>query len=264
MAIRCPNCGAQYDVTLFTFDRRLHCDCGAWVDLAVGHQETGDRRQETGEVAKQAPQEVTMRRSEEQRREEETKLLAAIKDALFEDHFVDHDTIVENWRRNANSHDDQNYEFLRSLKFRDHGFDPDKLAADLHERAFQMVDCTRCANCCKTLDIRLSTSDAERIALHLGMAVEAFVQTYLTSDEAGVCWFRQQPCPFLTDDNRCRIYSVRPTDCQEYPFTDKEGFVFRTKGHANRALTCPAVFWIIEEMRNRSVIRTKQKTKRRP
>ena len=74
MAIRCPNCGAEYDVTLFTFDRRLHCDCGAWVDLAVGHQQT--------KVAKQAPQEVTMRRSEDQRRQEEVKLLAAIKDAL--------------------------------------------------------------------------------------------------------------------------------------------------------------------------------------
>jgi hypothetical protein len=74
MAIRCPNCGAEYDVTLFTFDRRLHCDCGAWVDLAVGHQQT--------KVAKQAPQEVTMPRSEEQRRQEEVKLLAAIKDAL--------------------------------------------------------------------------------------------------------------------------------------------------------------------------------------
>ena len=74
MAIRCPHCGAEYDVTLFTFDRRLHCDCGAWVDLAVGHQQT--------KVAKQAPQEVTMPRSEDQRREEEAKLLAAIKDAL--------------------------------------------------------------------------------------------------------------------------------------------------------------------------------------
>jgi len=27
-------------VTLFTFGRGLHCDCGAWVDLTVGHQES--------------------------------------------------------------------------------------------------------------------------------------------------------------------------------------------------------------------------------
>jgi hypothetical protein len=75
MAIRCPNCGAEYDVTLFTFDRRLHCDCGAWVDLAVGHQEIS-------EAGKQAPQEVTKPRSAEQRRQEEVKLLFNIRDAL--------------------------------------------------------------------------------------------------------------------------------------------------------------------------------------
>jgi hypothetical protein len=40
MAIRCPQCGAEYDVTLFTFDRSIRCDCGASVDLEVGHQQT--------------------------------------------------------------------------------------------------------------------------------------------------------------------------------------------------------------------------------
>jgi hypothetical protein len=37
MAIVCPRCGAGYDVTLFQFDRRIRCDCGAWVDLQGGH-----------------------------------------------------------------------------------------------------------------------------------------------------------------------------------------------------------------------------------
>jgi hypothetical protein len=40
MAIRCPQFGAEYDVTLFTFDRIIRCDCGASVDLDVGHQQT--------------------------------------------------------------------------------------------------------------------------------------------------------------------------------------------------------------------------------
>ena len=30
--------GAEFDVTLFTFDRRIRCDCGARVDLASGHR----------------------------------------------------------------------------------------------------------------------------------------------------------------------------------------------------------------------------------
>jgi len=168
--------------------------------------------------------------------------------------------MVEAWRQNATSHDDANYEFLRSLKFRDYGFDPDELAAELHERAFQIVECTRCANCCKTLNIKVRTSDAERIAEHLSMATDEFVESYLTTDEERGRKFRQQPCPFLNEHNRCTIYVVRPTDRQEYPHTHKEGFTSRTMAHANNALTCPAVFWIVEQMRSR---RANRRTKRR-
>ncbi len=38
MSIKCPRCGTEFDVTLFTFDRRIRCDCGAWVDLTSGHR----------------------------------------------------------------------------------------------------------------------------------------------------------------------------------------------------------------------------------
>lgn len=37
MAITCRRCGAEYDATLFQFDHRIQCDCGAWVELATGH-----------------------------------------------------------------------------------------------------------------------------------------------------------------------------------------------------------------------------------
>ena len=176
---------------------------------------------------------------------------------------MDHDTLVEDWRRNAKSHGDENYAFLRSLKFRDYGFDPDELAAELHERAFQIVDCTRCANCCKTLEIKITDADFQRIAQHRNMATDTFAEAYLATDETGDRKFRQEPCPFLGEDDRCRIYGVRPTDCREYPFTDKEGFVFRTMGHANRTLTCPAVFWIVEQMRSRRLGRQRRRRQRR-
>jgi hypothetical protein len=75
MAIKCPKCGTEYDVTLFTFGRSIRCDCGASVDLAVGHQQTS-------EEVEQASEQATMSRSMQQRREEEIKLLSAIKVAL--------------------------------------------------------------------------------------------------------------------------------------------------------------------------------------
>jgi hypothetical protein len=172
---------------------------------------------------------------------------------------VDHETVVEVWRRSAQQHDDENYEFLRSLKFRDYGYDTDELAAELHERAFQIVDCTRCANCCKTMDIKLDDEDIERIAGHLNMPIAEFIEMHLEAkEEDGPYKTRQKPCPFLGDDDRCTIYNVRPTVCREYPHTDKEGFTFRTMGVANNALTCPAVFWIVEEMKKRSVTRRRK------
>ena len=35
MAIRCPKCGQEYDVTLFQFGKPVRCDCGTEIDLAT-------------------------------------------------------------------------------------------------------------------------------------------------------------------------------------------------------------------------------------
>jgi hypothetical protein len=167
---------------------------------------------------------------------------------------MDHDAVVEDWRNNAQRDDDENFTFLRSLKFREYGFKPDELAGNLHRQAFQIVDCTRCANCCKTLHIKFSDEDIERIAKHLDMTTAEFIETYLEADEEdGSYKARQKPCPFLGDDDRCTIYDVRPTVCREYPHTDKEGLVFRTIGVANNARVCPAVYWIVEQMKRRAL-----------
>lgn len=37
MAIQCPRCRRQYDVTLFEYGRTLRCDCGERIDLHTGH-----------------------------------------------------------------------------------------------------------------------------------------------------------------------------------------------------------------------------------
>ncbi len=170
---------------------------------------------------------------------------------------IDHDAVVEDWRQYAEPNDDENYDFLRSMKFKDYGFEPDELAGELHQQAFEIVDCTRCANCCKTMDITISDEDVERIAGHLKLETTEFLETYLedADDEEGdgPHKARQKPCPFLSEDARCTIYEVRPTVCREYPHTDKDGFTFRTMGVAGNALVCPAVFWIVEQMKKRAI-----------
>ena len=38
MAIRCPQCGREYDVTLFSFGSTLRCECGARVSALEPHR----------------------------------------------------------------------------------------------------------------------------------------------------------------------------------------------------------------------------------
>ena len=98
---------------------------------------------------------------------------------------MDHDSIVQDWQKHAEQNDEKNYRFLRSLKHRDYGFEPDEVAGELHEQAFKMVDCNRCANCCKTMTVLLTEADIERIAQHLNMPVQEFHRAaYLEPDES--------------------------------------------------------------------------------
>lgn len=163
-----------------------------------------------------------------------------------------HESIVNDWQANAARDVERNYRFLRSLKMYEHSDRVDRVAGELHEEAFRKVDCLRCANCCKTMRPKVTEEDVDRIAPHLGLTAGEFTRTYLETDpdEPGM-WMKSLPCPFLGEDNRCKIYDVRPEDCRSFPHTHKEGFVFRTIGHAQNTENCPAVFYIVERMRGR-------------
>jgi Fe-S-cluster containining protein len=162
----------------------------------------------------------------------------------------DHDTILRDWSQNAARNEEANFRFLRSLKMVD---DPDRidaLARELHADAFARIDCTRCANCCKTMQPSFTEEDVSRIAAHLGLTPEALIAAHLeVSTEDGGLQTKVTPCPFLGEDGRCTIYAVRPQTCREFPYTDKQGFIWRTYGHAANTLSCPAVYRIVQGMR---------------
>ena len=162
-----------------------------------------------------------------------------------------HDSLVADWKANATDHDDDNYRFLRSLKTRSPR-KVDRFALELHQEAFSIVDCTKCANCCRRLRIVVTDKDIPRIAQHLGMSQDEFIAAYLErDDEEGGYRIKTVPCPFLGDDNRCKIYDVRPEKCQGYPFTNKPDFLSMSITHANNAVVCPAVFYLVEQMKKR-------------
>ncbi len=164
----------------------------------------------------------------------------------------DHDANLEDWRQNAQKNDDKNFQFLRSLKMVSSPARIDALTRELHDDAFARIDCTRCANCCKTMPPALSDADVDRIAGHLGMTREAFIETYLLPNrEEGGYDMKELPCPFLGEDDRCTIYDARPDVCRRFPHTDSEHFASRSYQHSANAKACPAVFYVVERMRER-------------
>jgi Fe-S-cluster containining protein len=166
---------------------------------------------------------------------------------LAEAEAVNMQTIVSNWKANAEGHDYRNFKFLRSLKWKCER-EVDQAARQHHDKAFAIIDCIKCANCCKTRTPVFLAKDIRRIAGHLGITGADFTARYLRRDEEGGLCAKSLPCSFLADDGRCKIYEVRPRDCTEYPHTRKRGFASRTHLHAGNALSCPAVFWIIEQL----------------
>ncbi len=123
-----------------------------------------------------------------------------------------------------------------------------KRLPDLHEEAFQQVNCLQCGNCCKGYSPRFKTPDIKRIARHLRMKEGAFIETYLKLDEDGDYVMQQQPCAFLGPDNACSIYEVRPSDCARFPYTDEDVLLKRPQLTLKNASFCPAVYYVLEKL----------------
>lgn len=118
----------------------------------------------------------------------------------------------------------------------------------LHQKAFEKIDCLDCANCCKNYSPRFKQPDIKRIAKALKMKEGAFTQQYLRLDEENDYVVKNSPCPFLNHDNTCSIYDIRPSDCRRYPYTDEDVLLKRIPLTLKNALSCPAVYDVLNEL----------------
>jgi len=129
--------------------------------------------------------------------------------------------------------------------------DLDQVCNQLHEKAFENIDCLQCANCCRSTGPLLLQKDVERAAKSLKMRPAAFAEKYLRTDEDGDNVFKNMPCPFLGSDNYCSIYHDRPNACREFPHTQQRDILQKLKITAKNALICPAVAKITEELKEK-------------
>ena len=123
-----------------------------------------------------------------------------------------------------------------------------KQLPDLHEAAFEKIDCLECARCCKNYSPRFKMPDIKRISKYLGLKETAFIDTYLAMDNEGDYVLQQKPCVFLGKDNACSIYEHRPSDCQRFPYTDEDTFYKRIPVTMKNAEFCPAVHSVMKDL----------------
>ena len=127
----------------------------------------------------------------------------------------------------------------------------DDVVHQLHDEAFEEIDCLKCANCCKTTSPIFYERDIDRAAKRLRIRPADFIQKYLHIDEDKDYVLQSVPCTFLDHENYCMIYDVRPKACREFPHTDRKKFQQISDLTLKNVAICPAAYNIVEEMKKR-------------
>lgn len=122
----------------------------------------------------------------------------------------------------AKAHQDT-FEVMQHMLQLDDDIDDARLDAFIDELAAPIVaaiDCTQCANCCRSLTVYLTEQDASRLGQHMGITAAEFETGYVDRKSAQAVeeWgcFAQQPCALL-NGTLCGVYEARPESCRMYP-----------------------------------------------
>ncbi len=152
----------------------------------------------------------------------------------------------------ANQHHDD-FEVMRYLLEIDDDLpdtDLDAVVTTLAQPIIDAIDCTQCANCCRSLDVYLTESDAQRLAAGIPIPV-AEISTRYIDHKAAVAegeWgqFRARPCAFLAG-NLCTVYEHRPESCRIYPVFTPDFRWTLTDLIAGAGL-CPIIYNVLIQM----------------
>jgi uncharacterized protein len=152
-------------------------------------------------------------------------------------------------RRLGEKKRDENFRFrswIKSHNFVERQFK--KVAQEVHDA----IDCRQCAECCRVTEVEISDRDVERLAKHLRISKEKFLQEYSQTGEDGdrILWRSEAGCVFLAG-NDCMVYEARPADCERFPHLLKGNgsIAFRMWQFVDRASYCPIVYNWMERVK---------------
>lgn len=150
----------------------------------------------------------------------------------------------------AKAQDDENIRFRQFLAYRLPWSDRhlDEVVLQIAHEVSAGIDCTQCANCCKTLEVSLRDADLERLATHLGITIGEVEARYASSGRQCDRAFAHHPCALLHND-RCTVYEARPEDCRAYPHLDTGDFRSRMWQLLPHAENCPIIFNTLQRLK---------------
>ena len=80
--------------------------------------------------------------------------------------------------------------------------------------------CEMCGRCCHQPFITVRDEEVVPISEYIRMDPYDFVMEYLERDSVEDKWLfkKTNPCAFLGENNKCRIWGGRPEICDEFPY----------------------------------------------
>jgi len=125
----------------------------------------------------------------------------------------------------------------------------DQTVQDLNQEISEIIDCTQCGNCCKTLMIVVKEEEADQVSKAVNLDRKAFDKQYLEKGMYGLMLMNQMPCHFL-ENNSCTIYQDRFEGCREFPALHLPDFKKRLFTHFMHYGRCPIIFNVIENLKD--------------
>jgi len=119
----------------------------------------------------------------------------------------------------------------------------DRIVEDVAAPIRAGIDCTECGNCCRSLQVHVTPSDVELLAIGTGSTITEVHERYLTDEGCAEIeeWrrFKHQPCSFL-NGNMCSVYEHRPETCRAYP--EMTDFRWLWETYVEGAKVCPPIY----------------------
>ncbi len=160
------------------------------------------------------------------------------------------ETDLKTIERLAEEHWAENWNFRAYLKQHEAPARVDAVVHQLNAEIAPKIDCTACANCCKSISPYLTDADVERVAARLKLDASELVRLHLDPAIEDRHVFRSMPCPLLKG-GRCGVYEDRPDDCASFPHLHKPDFVEYSISTIENYRVCPIIFNVYEALKTR-------------